>query len=140
MHVWLNNEILNGMFMMKYAVNHHWKFKFHRTAALAGFMQFSAMFLIAIANYMVIQISESAIDIAKDFTALLIISDFDDIFTSLSGSTLADDIVSAAGDEYEPMFIVEVTTSNDANSPRENTPLEPDEVYDKMVKYAPKKR
>ena len=34
---------------------------------------------------MVITISDSVIDIAKDFTALMIIADFDDIFGSLGG-------------------------------------------------------
>ena len=59
------------------------------------------MFLIALANYMVITISDTVIDIAKDFTALLIIADFDDIFVGASGissgSDFAQDIVDESG-------------------------------------------
>ena len=81
MHVLINNEIKNGLNMMKFAVNHPWKFKNHRVAVLVGFLQFSAMFLIALANYMVITISYAVIDVAKDFTALIILAEFDDIFS-----------------------------------------------------------
>ena len=80
MHVITNMEMKNGMRMMKYSANHWWKFKFHRTAFLTGLFQFTALFIIAIINYLVITISTTVIDIAKDFTALLIIAEFDDIF------------------------------------------------------------
>ena len=43
MHVQVNSEIMNGMVMMKYAVNHYWKFKYHRVAFLTGFLQVLAM-------------------------------------------------------------------------------------------------
>ena len=39
--------------------------------------------MIAIINYIVISSSESIIDIAKDFIALMVIADFDNIFGSL---------------------------------------------------------
>ena len=38
------------------------------------------MIIITIINYFVIAVSGTVIDVAKDFTALLIIADFDDIF------------------------------------------------------------
>ena len=37
MHIMTNEEMKNGMRMMKYAANHWWKFKYHRIAFLAGF-------------------------------------------------------------------------------------------------------
>lgn len=80
MHVQVNSEITNGMRMMKFAVNHWWKFKFHRVAFLTGYLQVLAMVCITLVNYLVITISTNVIDIAKDFTALMIIADFDDIF------------------------------------------------------------
>ena len=80
MQTWVDEEIRNGIKMMKYSVNHWWKFKYHRTAFTTGLLQYSALTSIAIVNYIVVMISGTVIDIAKDFTALLIISDFDDIF------------------------------------------------------------
>jgi len=80
MHVQVNGEIINGLRMMKFSVNHWWKLKFHRVAFLTGLMQVLAMVCITIVNYFVIMISNNVIDIAKDFTALMIIADFDDIF------------------------------------------------------------
>ena len=70
------------------------------------------MFLITVINYMVITISESVIDIAKDFTALMIIADFDNIFGSLGGKEKAIDIINDS--TYDQMFTIEVTTSKDA--------------------------
>ena len=38
MHITINMEIQNGFRMMKYALNHWWKFKYHRSAVLTGFL------------------------------------------------------------------------------------------------------
>ena len=70
------------------------------------------MILITVINYMVITISESVIDVAKDFTALMIIAEFDNIFGHLGGKEKSIDIINES--EYEHMFIIEVTTSKDA--------------------------
>jgi len=131
MHIHINMEILNGFRMMKYAINHWWKFKYHRSAVFAGFLQFFAMFMIALANYLVITISDTVLDVAKDFTALLIIADFDDIFANTNGSTQAKDIVT--GDSYERCFTIEVTTSHDARG-NKNSKISKDPVYELMVK------
>ena len=137
MHVQVNSEIVNGMRMMKYTVNHWWKFKYHRVAFLTGFLQMLAMVCITLVNYLVITISNNVIDIAKDFTALMIIADFDDIFgeAGVKGSK-ASDIV---GGDYEDLFKVETTTSHKAAGLR-NRQMEDDEVYNKMVKDADKTR
>jgi hypothetical protein len=118
--------------MMKYAINHWWKFKFYRCAVFAGFLQFIAMFGIALANYLVITISDNVLDVAKDFTALLIIADFDDIFANTNGSTQARDIVT--GDCYERCFVIEVTTSHDAKADNEHNKPPKDLVYELMIK------
>lgn len=70
------------MKMMKYAANHWWKFKHHRVAFTVGFLQTTALWLITMVNYFVVMISGSVIDVMKDFTALLIIAEFDNIFGS----------------------------------------------------------
>ena len=96
-----------------------------------------AMVCITLVNYLVITISNNVIDIAKDFTALMIIADFDDIFgeAGVKGSK-ASDIV---GGDYEDLFKVETTTSHKAAGLR-NRQMEDDEVYNKMVKDADKTR
>ena len=76
----MNNEIFNGLKMIKYSVNHPWKFKNEEIAFLAGFLQVVVMFIITFINYIVIYVSGNVLDVAKDFTALLIIANFDDIF------------------------------------------------------------
>ena len=111
MHIITNEEMKNGMRMMKYASNHWWKFKFHRTAFLAGFFQFSALLIIAVVNYLVITISTTTIDIAKDFTSLLIIAQFDDIFGSRASKFVSDLI---SNEDYDSLFKIETTTSTDA--------------------------
>ena len=70
------------------------------------------MFLITVINYMVITISESVIDVAKDFTALMIIAEFDNIFGKLGGKEKSIKILTDSA--YESMFTIEVTTSKDA--------------------------
>ena len=77
----MNNEIFNGLKMIKYSVNHPWKFKNEEIAFLAGFLQVFTMVMITVINYFVIFTSQTVIDVAKDFTALIIIADFDDIFS-----------------------------------------------------------
>ena len=80
MHIIINDEIFNGLKIMKYSVNHYWKFSNPIMAFAAGFLQVSAMLTITIINYMVIYFSSSVLDIAKDFTALIEIAKFDDMF------------------------------------------------------------
>ena len=116
--------------MMKFACNHPWKFRYHRVAVLVGFLQFSAMFLIALANYMVITISTDVITVAKDFTALIVISNFDDYFGKSGGSSKANDIVTG---KYELCFKIETTTSLNADSPVTNIEVEYDEAYENMM-------
>ena len=75
--------------MMKYAVNHDWKFVNYHLAFLPGFLQTMSMIFITIINYLVIMISSNALEIAKDFTALMIISEFDNYFGAISGNETA---------------------------------------------------
>ena len=49
----------------------------------------TAMLCVAIVNYFVITISDNVLDLAKDFTALLIIGEFDD-FLSMKTESYAE--------------------------------------------------
>ena len=133
--------------MMKYAVNHRWKFDNYKLAFLPGFLQVIAMVVITLINFVVIMISTSIIDIAKDFTALMIISDFDNIFGQFEGSDeLPKKILN--DDEYqELLFTVEKTSSKkaalDGNAERENVANEAwilEKVNDRRTKDRRKQR
>jgi hypothetical protein len=77
MQMHLNSEMHQGMNMMKYAMNHPWKFKGPKCAYFVGFLQVFSVFMTAGVCYLVIVVSDSVLDLAKDFTALIIISEID---------------------------------------------------------------
>ena len=114
MHVIVSEEIANGLNMMKYAANHWWKFSNPRLAWLSGFLQVCAMFCVAIVNYFVITISDNVLDLAKDFTALIIIGEFDDFMSKAVDTYANQDEVAldcVTEDEYEDLLTIDVTTS-----------------------------
>jgi len=112
LHVQCSGEIQNGLLMMKYSVNHYWKFSNYNTAFLAGFFQVTAMVLITLINYAVITIESTVIDVAKDFTALYIVAEFDNKF-SLGPDEKPKQIITDS--LYESIFEVQVTTSHDSD-------------------------
>lgn len=111
LHIIMNDEIYNGLKMIKYSVNHPWKFSNAQMAFATGFLQATSMFIISIINFAVISSSESVLDIAKDFTALAIIAEFDDIFAVGLGDEKANDICENADGVYDGLLRIEVTTS-----------------------------
>ena len=68
------------MKMMKYAVNHRWKFTEYKIAFLAGFLQASMVILVECVNFMAIITNYEIIEIVMDFLALVVIAEFDDFF------------------------------------------------------------
>ena len=79
------------------------------------------MIAITLINFLVIMISGEILDIAKDFTALMIIADFDNIFGAFERSNELPKLI-LNEDEYETLFTVEKTSSKkaklDGNSKR----------------------
>ena len=134
MHVVVSEEIQNGLSMMKYSANHWWKFSSPRLAWMSGLLQLTAMTCIAVINYFVITISDNVLDLAKDFTALMVIADFDDFMgkpseTYASVPEIAHDC--CVEDEYEELLKREVTTSIDAG--RDGClKLQKDEVFEQI--------
>ena len=68
-------------------------------------------------------ISNNVLDVAKDFTALLIIAEFDDILASLTDTYASQSEPSFDAMEYEEMMKIETTTSKQADL-TSNTKLE----------------
>ena len=98
---------------MKYSVNHPWKFANYKLAFLPGFLQVIAMLTIISINFLVIMISTSILDIAKDFTALMIIAEFDNIFGTFEGKNELPKLI-INEPEYEALFMVEKASSKKA--------------------------
>lgn len=84
MQMSINHEINDALLMMKYALNHPWKFKYPELAFFTGFFQIVSAVSTTIICYFVIVSQTTILDLAKDFTALMIISDFDNQFAIFS--------------------------------------------------------
>ena len=74
MHMLINNRVKNGLLIMKYAVNHEWKFQAPIIAFFTGFLQVTASVLIALVNYVVIETSPNILELCKEFCALAVLA------------------------------------------------------------------
>ena len=110
----LNEEMWSGMVIMKYATNHSWKFRQYKTAFAAGFLQATASIIITLVNYAVILQADNALDLAKDYTALMVIANFDNFYYEASQLKLLKDILEYQADDYSDLFKIETTSSYDA--------------------------
>jgi len=112
MQMYLNVEFAQGMDMMKYALNHPWKFSSPGGAFFIGMLQMLSTMLIVFVCYWVIVTSPSVLDLAKDFTALMIIAEIDNQFANISEETIVKDILAEeTKDKFKELFKVETTTS-----------------------------
>ena len=68
------------MNMMKYSLNHPWKFSDWRAGYTAGFLQTNAAIMIEIVNYVSIVSHFEIIDIVMKFMTLMILMTFSEIF------------------------------------------------------------
>jgi len=73
------------------------------------------------------------LDVAKDFTALAIIADFDDIFAEGLGDEKAKDVCENEDGIYDDIFLIETTTSFDARG-EINEKIAEDPIFD-LVNY-----
>ena len=86
--------------------------------------------LITLLNYyVIIAQSFSVLDIAKDFIALMVISEFDNFFyEEHSKDQVAKKIILEKDDTYAKLFYVQTTTSSEAYSTK-------DKDFNKFVPY-----
>ena len=84
LHVSLSAELRQGMNLMKYAVNHHWKFLDYRLAFLTGFLSVTISMLIEIATfYMLLFASLEFFEVLEKFAVVILIADFGTVFYDL---------------------------------------------------------
>ena len=93
--------------------------------------------VITIVNYLVILQASDALDLAKDYTALMVIANFDDIYYAASKLTLLKNILEVHADDYVELFQIETTSSLDARG-NQNVKLKKDEIYDLVVENVEK--
>lgn len=108
LHVSLSAELRQGMNLMKYAVNHPWKFEDYRVAFFSGFMQTNVVIIVELVNFIALITNETVLDIVMNFLALVVIADFDDFFFSATESEFADVI---SDPKYDQFLIIQTTTS-----------------------------
>ena len=83
MHMSCSYKIDYALKMMKYLTNHEWKFKRPAFLFLSCLAEVTALVFIALTNYIVITESPDIMELAKDFTALTIISEIGQILASM---------------------------------------------------------
>ena len=66
--------------MMKFAVNHPWKFEDYKIAYAVGFMQMSMVVIVEFVNFVALITNNAVLDVVMNFLALVVIAEFDDYF------------------------------------------------------------
>lgn len=77
LHIILASEVKQGFNMMKYANNHWWLFDSWSAAYVTGLMQMLIVVLLELINIALLLTNASVQDIIQNFTALVIVVEFD---------------------------------------------------------------
>ena len=89
LHEHLNRQSQHGMKLMKYALNHPWKFKNWGIAFFMGFLQSFVIFWVEFVNLTALLTLTDSIEIVQNFIAMEIIAQFDNFtFNSLVNPNL----------------------------------------------------
>ena len=76
----INYEAANAMKMMKYAMNHPWKFRSWGQAYWVGLFQTTVLNTCEFVNLVLLTTNHSMLDIIMNFLAIVVITEFDDAF------------------------------------------------------------
>ena len=88
LHLSLNDVVTQGLVMMKYSVNHHYRFNSYMIAFLSGFYQMTGSLGVEFSNIGVIVAANDTISIVFNFIAVAIIADFDNyVYDSLKNES-----------------------------------------------------
>ncbi len=88
LHLSLVDEVSAGLEMMKYALNHSYKFEHYEVAWMSGFLQTTSCLSVELANIGVICGANDTISIVFNFIALAIIAEFDNyVFGSMKNES-----------------------------------------------------
>ena len=109
MHINLADRVNQGMRMMKYSLNHQWKFENWTYGFFAGLMQFLAAFCVEIGNFISILTHFEIMDIVMKFMSLLIIQSFGQIFYAAYEEADWKKVITH--NDYANFFVIQTTTS-----------------------------
>ena len=97
-------ELLSGLKMMKFSLNHSFKFNNYRIAFFAGLMQAVMVIAVESVNFLVILSATAVLDTVMNFMALVTISEFDNFFYSALGDDDTKDMLDAQVTAYDDLF------------------------------------
>jgi hypothetical protein len=115
MHMSLQDELRTGLSIMKFTLNHSYRFDNPMTAFFAGFLQFSMIVIVETVNFLAILNAATVLDIVMNFMALAIISEFDDTFYSALGEVDEGKKVLKKA-RFESLRLITRTTSQKAQA------------------------
>ena len=111
MHFWLQNEIEQGLKMMKFSLNHTYKFSSWTWAYFIGLSQFLMVVAVEVVNVVILCTNQNVMDIIMNFLALVIISDFDNFFVATLKSDPVYQMLVDDHDTVKEALKISVTTS-----------------------------
>ena len=112
LHIWLSKDIKQGLDMMKFAVNHRYKFNKRHLAFFAGWLQFSVALSCEVIGYLELLQATSPSDVLSNFLGIYVIIEIDEIFfESLKCIALKRQMIE---DVVEKLLKITQTTSNEA--------------------------
>lgn len=95
-HWQIQSKIRQALDSMKFALNHSYRFHNARPAFVVGLMQLTVMVFIEFINFLSLLTTTNLFEILRDFTALMIIADFDVLlYSSLRDEVLKDVLTDA---------------------------------------------
>ena len=113
MHIKLAPELNQAMNIMKYSVNHSWKFDYYRIAFFAGFLQAIMVISVEVINFVNLLLTNQILEIVMNFLALVIIAEFDDFFYEVYPNEDLKALIKKK--MYRHLLIIQTTTSKDAD-------------------------
>lgn len=111
LHMALQDEIKQGLDVMKYTLNHSWRFDNWHLAFLCGFLQTIVIVCVEVVNFIAIMSSQEITSVVMNFLALVVISEFDDFFYQALNS---EDNIYLSEPGFADIFKIERTTSRRA--------------------------
>ena len=109
MHIMLTGETKQGLLMMKYATNHHWKFRNWRHAFMIGLCQTIVLMICEFVNLVILCTNQSILEIIMNFLAIIVITEFDDVFFYMVQDEKLAGLISDKEMTYTPAGQVEKT-------------------------------
>jgi len=116
LHISMKDEADIGFKIMKYSINHPWKFNNWWSAFSVGLYQFIIIVMVEFVSMMVLLLQQSVLDVLMNFLALTVLTQFDDyLFMSLHDDPVSklikDEEITILGKDIKLSDIIKVETT-----------------------------